>query len=224
MSRFDWQRNSFPAATRTERDAMAWPPAYWEPELADGPFAPPAPSGRSGAAGFTRELVQTLVLALVLSLGVQMVVQQRLVEGTSMEPTLHTGQRLLINRLSVYGVGEPQRGDIVVFHSWTDGKDYIKRVIGLPGDDVAIHDGQVFVNDARLDEPYLDQTTTDTVSAVRLEPDEYYVLGDNRGNSADSRYYGPLHKNHLIGTAFLSLWPLQTFGRLDVAGTAHARP
>ena len=114
------------------------------------------------------------------------------------------------------------RGEIVVFHSWGDGKDYIKRVIGLPGERISIHDEQVFVDDTELDEPYLDQVTRDTVSDVTLGPDEYYVLGDNRGNSADSRYYGPLSKDHLVGTAFLSLWPPSEFGPLERPEAAHA--
>lgn len=226
MTRLNWgTRAGADSRAAIERHGMAWPPAAWEAGW-DEPLAPSAGStGTNGGLGaFTREVVQTLFLALVLSFGVQLVIQQRLVEGTSMEPTLHTGQRLLINRLSVHGVGEPQRGAIVVFHSWSDDKDYIKRVIGLPGDEVAIHDGHVYVNDVLLDEPYLDQPTTDTKSPVTLTPDEYYVMGDNRGNSADSRYYGPLHKDKIVGTAFVSLWPLQTFGLLDETETAHARP
>jgi signal peptidase I len=204
-----------------EREAMAWPPAAWEAgwELEAAP-APVSAGGGPGVGLFAREVVQTLAMAILLSLGLQLVVQQRLVEGTSMEPTLHTGQRLLINRLAVHGFGQPQRGDIVVFHSWGDGKDYIKRVIGLPGERVAIHDATVYIDGTALDEPYLDQPTHDTVAEVTLAQDEYYVLGDNRGNSADSRFYGPLHADHIVGTAFLSLWPLEDFGPLPSLAAA----
>jgi signal peptidase I len=221
MSRFDWNPGPAPLPMGAERDGMAWPPATWEPAW-DAEFASQPAKGGPGLGTFAREVVQTLALAAVLSLALQAVVQQRLVEGTSMEPTLHTGQRLLINRLPSYGIGEPARGEIVVFHSWGDGKDYIKRVIGLPGERISIHDEQVFVDDTELDEPYLDQVTRDTVSDVTLGPDEYYVLGDNRGNSADSRYYGPLSKDHLVGTAFLSLWPPSEFGPLERPEAAHA--
>jgi signal peptidase I len=220
--RYDLELTRQPAAP-VERDAMAWPPAAWEPEWADD--APrPAQNGPSSAGFglFAREVVQTLVLAVLRSLGLQAVVQQRLVEGSSMEPTLHTGQRLLINRLAVQGFGEPQRGDIVVFHSWTDDKDYIKRVIGVPGDRVDIHDSKVYVNGVVLDEPYLNQPTTDHIGPVELKPDEFYVMGDNRGNSADSRYYGPLHRDRIVGTAFLSLWPIQDFGPLIGPTAVHA--
>lgn len=226
MNRLNWGTQAeADSRAAIERQAMAWPPAAWEGDWDEAPSPSTGGAVSGGGLGsFTREVVQTLMLALLLSFGVQLVIQQRLVEGSSMEPTLHTGQRLLINRLSTLGVGEPQRGDIVVFHSWSDDKDYIKRVIGLPGDEVAIHDGNVFVNDLLLDEPYLDQQTTDTKSPVTLSPDEYYVMGDNRGNSADSRYYGPLAKEKIVGTAIVSLWPLQTFGLLHDAETAHARP
>lgn len=201
---------------------MAWPPAIWEPDWATEVGGQGKEAGAGGLAMFAREIVQTLALAAILSVGLQMVVQQRLVEGNSMEPSLHTGQRLLVNRLAVHGVGEPGRGDVVVFHSWGDDKDYIKRVIGIPGDEVEIHDGHVYVNGTQLDEPYLDQDTRDTVEPVVLGAEEYYVLGDNRGNSADSRYYGPLHRDHLVGTAFLSLWPLEDFGLIQSPSAAHA--
>ena len=201
---------------------MSWPPAIWEPDWAAEVAGGAPDAGAGGLGALAREIVQTLVLAALLSLGLQMVVQQRLVEGSSMEPNFHTGQRLLVNRLAVHGVGEPVRGDVVVFHSWGDDKDYIKRVIGLPGDEVEIHDGHVYIDGTQLDEPYLNQVTRDSVAPVTLGPDEYYVLGDNRGNSADSRYYGPLHRDHIVGTAFLSLWPLEDFGLIQSPTAAHA--
>jgi len=226
MWRDEWQADSraAPARPTVERDAMSWPPATWEQGW-DGAasFPAAAPGLPVGLGSFAKEVVQTLALALALSLGLQMVIQQRLVEGNSMEPTLHTGQRLLINRLAVSGFGEPQRGDIVVFHSWGDDKDYIKRVVGIPGEEVAIHDEKVFVDGQALDEPYLDQVTNEHVGPVELGDDEYYVLGDNRGNSADSRYYGPLPRDRIVGTAFLSLWPPEEFGLVEQPSAAQAR-
>jgi signal peptidase I len=219
---WSWTRNETQPTTGPERDGMAWPPGAWETTwTAEAPAAQAASPASVGS--FAREVLQTLALAALLSIGLQYVVQQRLVEGSSMEPNLHTGQRLLINRLATWGVGEIRHGDIVVFHSWSDNKDYIKRVIGLPDDTVEIHDNRVYVNGTLLDEPYLDQPTTDHVGPTKLTADEYYVLGDNRGNSADSRYYGPLHRDHIVGTAFLSLWPPQDFGLVESPTAAHAR-
>jgi signal peptidase I len=220
---WNWTRDEPPPArVDLEREAMAWPPATWE--AAWDAEVTATPSDRpAGVASFAREVIQTLALAALLSIGLQYIVQQRLVEGSSMEPNLHTGQRLLINRLATWGMGEIRRGDIVVFHSWGDEKDYIKRVVGAPGDTVSIHDTHVYVNGVALDEPYLDQPTTDNVAPTTLGPDDYYVLGDNRGNSADSRYYGPLHRDHIVGTAFLSLWPPEDFGLVEQPSAAQAR-
>ena len=129
------------------------------------------------------------------------------VEGDSMQPTMHPDEYVLIDKLS-YMFGQPQRGDIVVFHypCGTD-RDFIKRIIGLPGETVTILSGQVTVNGELLQEPYIAAAPryngTWTAAA-----DEYFVLGDNRNNSSDSHSWGVLQREFLIGRALVVYWPL----------------
>lgn len=214
---------------------MAWPPARWEKppgawrdDLAPGPepFGPyagtlpsgaaiPAPqdSARSGhALQFLRELLETVVLTGIIFVGIRVLVQNFRIEGRSMEPTLHSGQYLLVNKLSYFGPADPQRGDIVVFEAWNQEKDFIKRVIGVPGDTIEVRDGCVHVNGTCLDEPYLDQPTNETQPPVTLDVEEYFVMGDNRGNSSDSRQYGPLPQDRIIGKAWVTYWPPEDIG------------
>jgi signal peptidase I len=226
---------------RLERDDMAWPPALWErtpgawrddvwtgpapfqPAATGdlpsaGPELPPA-AATGGSRRLAREIVETAILTLIIFLGIKLVVQNFKIQGASMEKTLHDGQFLLVNRLPHYGIGEPERGDIVVFKAWEQGtgaeeRDFIKRVIGKPGETIEIRDNSVYVNDAVLPEPYLDpgNLTTDRIGPITLSEDEYYVMGDNRGNSSDSRTYGPLKKDRIIGKAWLSYWPPGNIG------------
>lgn len=212
-----------------ERDAMAWPPAAWELELTHWrpDVAVAVEPVLEGALGFpsserlhmpadkqrstlVREFVETLVLIVVIFFGIRTVVQNFRIEGQSMEPTLHSEQYVLVNKLSYRGFGEPQRGDIVVFNAWdrAGDKDFIKRIIGVPGDVVEIRDGAVIVGGDTLDEPYLDPPITHgTYGPITLGENEYYALGDNRGNSSDSRNYGVLPGDSLIGKAWFTYWP-----------------
>lgn len=212
-----------------EREAMEWPPAVWEREpshwrpdvagrpapVVEGLSGPPtvetwsAPRERQGAT-LAREFAETLALIVFIFFGIRAVVQNFRIEGQSMEPTLHTEQYVLVNKLAYRGFGEPQRGDIVVFNAWdrAGDKDFIKRIIGVPGDVVEIKDGTVFVGDDVLDEPYLDPPVTHgTYGPISLGDDEFYALGDNRGNSSDSRNYGVLPGEQLIGKAWFTYWP-----------------
>jgi signal peptidase I len=129
-----------------------------------------------------------------------------------MEPTLHNGQYLMVNKL-VYRFGDPRRGDIVVFHSPQDrSRALIKRVVGLPGEEVSIVAGKLYVNGMVVEEPYVaGQPTSADWGPRRLGLAEYLVLGDNRNNSNDSRSFGPVHESEIIGKAWFSLWPL-TYG------------
>jgi len=127
-----------------------------------------------------------------------------------MEPTLHHGQYLMVNKLA-YKLGEPQRGYIVVFRSPQEPrKALIKRVVGLPGDEITIVSGQVYINGEPLEEPYvvLGHGSSNWGPRV-IGYDEFLVLGDNRNNSNDSRHFGPIHKSTIIGKAWFSLWPPQ---------------
>jgi signal peptidase I len=121
------------------------------------------------------------------------------VQGNAMEPELKDGDRLIIDR----NVGPLKRGDIVVFYYPADPrKSYIKRIVGLPGEAIAIHDGEVLVNGASLDEPYVNPSNNRVMTAhaeVHMPPNSYYVIGDNRDNSNDSRMWGPLERKFIYG-------------------------
>jgi signal peptidase I len=223
-------------SSQPERDSMAWPPASWErassvwrPDLWSDTALPqfPAPGldPASGSAldvgpastvrgGFTREVVETILLTLLIFFGIRLVVQNFKIEGMSMEPNLHDGQYLLVDKFSYLGSGEPQRGDVIVFESWSPDKDFIKRVIGLPGEHIQLRDDGIFINDVLLDEPYLDQASGGNDN-LNLGPDEYYVMGDNRNNSSDSRNHGPMKGDQIIGKAWFTYWPRETIGWVD---------
>ena len=168
------------------------------------------------------ELFQTALIALVIFLSVNLLTARIRVEGISMEPSLHDGQFVVVNRLA-YRWNDLQRGDIIVFHFPPDpNRRFIKRVIGLPGDVVSIHDGQVYANDQLLTEPYLAEEPL-YHGEWRLTPSEVFVLGDNRNNSSDSQNWGPLPVDEIIGKAILVYWPLDALGLVphyDLVGAA----
>lgn len=159
-----------------------------------------------------REVLATLLLALLIFLGVQATLESREVEGLSMEPTLYTEQRVLVIKAS-YWFGDPQRGDVIIFHSPQDpSRTLIKRVIALPGEEVEIKDGQVYITDINddtfsLDEPYIKEEPNYTYGPRVVPEDEYFVLGDNRNHSTDSRSWGMLPRENIIGKAWLCYWP-----------------
>ena len=193
-----------------------------------------------------RDVVETLVLTAVIFLLVRSVVQNFKVEGRSMEPTLRNGQYLLINKATYwhldaelatqvapgwvdpqagafYPFGEPQRGDIVVFRYPKDpSRDFIKRVIALPGETVEVKQGKVYVDGRLIDEFYLNETPNYSSPAQRLRPGEYFVLGDNRNNSSDSHVWGAVPRDNIIGKAWLSYWPPEHLGLLTNQAFAGA--
>ena len=168
------------------------------------------------------ELFQTALIALVIFLSVNLITARIRVEGISMEPSLHDGQFVVVNRLA-YRWHDLKRGDIIVFHFPPDpNRRFIKRVIGLPGDVVSIHDGQVYANGVSLTEPYHAEEPL-YHGEWRLTPSEVFVLGDNRNNSSDSQNWGPLPADEIIGKAILVYWPLETLGLIphyDLVGAA----
>lgn len=200
--------------------------------MSEAPFIEPAPPERGASTSrgcgrkilrFLGELLQTALIAVVLFLAVNLVTARIRVEGISMEPSLHDGQFVVVNRLA-YRWNDPERGDIIVFHFPSDPRRrFIKRVIGLPGDVVTIHDGMVLVNDVQIEEPYLAEEPV-YKGEWRVAPNEVFVLGDNRNNSSDSQNWGPLPQNEIIGKAILVYWPLDTVGLIphyDLAGAAQ---
>jgi len=203
------------------------------------PSAEPDDAADTGAASETEdppdrmrslvEWVAVIVGALVVALVVKTFLFQAFyIPSGSMEPTLEKGDRVLVNKLS-YDLHDVNRGDVVVFELEPDAvgpdgiKDLIKRVVGLPGDVIETRDGVVYVNDEPLDEPYLpDGTLTGDPSngqnpsiERQTVPDGHvYVLGDNRSNSADSRYRGPIPIDSIVGRAFILVWPPGDVGGL----------
>jgi signal peptidase I len=171
----------------------------------------PAEPRRSAVWAVLVEILQTVLIAALLFLAVNLVTARIRVEGSSMEPSLHDGEMVVVNRLA-YRWSGPSRGDIVVFRFPLDpSRRFIKRVIGLPGDSVEARDGLVYVNGAVLDEPYI-AAAPRYVGAWLVQADELFVLGDNRNNSSDSQNWGPLPLGEVIGKAVLVYWPLPDVG------------
>lgn len=161
-----------------------------------------------------RELVETVVLSLILFLIIRQVIQNYRIESTSMLPNFHEGQFVLVNKLA-FKLGEPHRGEVLVFHNPDlPSEDFIKRIIGLPGDVVEIHGKQVFVNGKLLDEPFDHHLPDDNYQfgPVTVEDNTLFVMGDNRPNSKDSRVIGAIPEDLLVGKAWLRVWPLNEFG------------
>ncbi len=188
-----------------------------------------------------RELLETLLLSAVIFFAVQAVVQSYLVDGRSMVPSLHNSERLFVNKAAYWRVPEdswlenlaqgpstgsgqqylfdaPERGDVIVFHHpLQPNTDLIKRVIGMPGDTVEIISGKVRVNGEELDEPYIGEARTRAYTGGgegrwQVPPGHFFVLGDNRNSSSDSRDWGFLPVQNVVGQASLRYWPLEELG------------
>jgi signal peptidase I len=166
----------------------------------------------ANAKWILREIVETAVLTLVIFFLVRLAFQNFRIEMQSMEPNLHEGQSIIANKL-VYHLHPPERGDVIVFHAPANpGKDYIKRVVALPGEEVRIREGQVYVNGARLEETYATRPSNSSWGPEVVGELEYFVLGDNRNYSSDSRNWGMLDRDAIVGKAWLSYWPPQEWG------------
>jgi signal peptidase I len=175
------------------------------------PQVAPAEPRRSAVWTALAEILQTVLIASLLFLAVNLVTARIRVEGSSMEPSMHDGEMVVVSRLA-YRWSEPSRGDIVVFYFPLDpSRRFIKRVIGLPGDSIEARDGLIYVNGVALNEPYLAAAPRYTGS-WQVQADTLFVLGDNRNNSDDSQNWGPLPMNEVIGKAVLVYWPLPDVG------------
>jgi signal peptidase I len=160
---------------------------------------------------FVKELIITLVLAIIIFLLLRLVVGSYAVISVSMEPGLHEGERILVNKMA-YHFGEPQRGEIVVFQSPEDDMPLIKRVIGLPGDIIEIKDSAVRVNGIRLSEPYLKEPPNYSFNSFQVPAEHYFVLGDNRNNSRDSHNGWTVPQENIVGRAWIFTWPPGKWG------------
>jgi signal peptidase I len=172
-------------------------------------------SAASAAISWLRDLFLSVVIAIVVILFLYQPVR---VEGTSMMPTLVDEERIFINKFVYrFGLADIGRGDMIVFWFPKDpSKSYIKRVIGVPGDKVEVKEGKVYVNSAELTESYVSADYRDTASmpAEILKPDRYFVLGDHRNSSNDSRSWGTVPRSYIYGKAVFVYWPLDRLGVL----------
>jgi signal peptidase I len=166
------------------------------------------------------ENIQILVLALGLAFLIRtFVAEPRYIPSESMLPTLEIGDRLIVEKLSYYS-HFPHRGDIVVFapppqlqeQGYQGDQAFIKRVIGLPGDTIAVQDGRVFVNQQLLTEAYVAEPPNYLMSPMVVPPAQLFMMGDNRNNSNDSHIWGFLPRENIVGHACFRFWPLERFG------------
>jgi len=223
---------------------MQWEPRWIEPGPEPEPtFEPPpapavevlSPRPRRRYITVFREVVETLLLAVLIFLAVRSTVQNFKVEGSSMLPSLENGQYIIVNKLAYaqfdLGIfdflpfvdagddsthhlfGSPERGDVVVFEAPRyEGRDFIKRIVGVPGDKVEIRDSVVYINDEPLEETYTQGSTNCPCGPWYIEEGQYFVLGDHRSNSSDSRQFGAIPEGSIIGKTWFSYWPLSDVG------------
>jgi len=156
---------------------------------------------------FFRDIVITVILAVVIFFALQFTLGNFVVIGASMQPSFYEGERVVASKLA-YKLNEPERGDVIVFRPPNGAEeDYIKRIIALPGEIVVVRDGVVYVDNIPLDEPYIKQTPNYTYSVEIVPENEYWVLGDNRNNSNDSHTGWTVPRENIIGKAWLIIWP-----------------
>lgn len=168
---------------------------------------------------FLWEVLQTLIMAVILYFLIDTVVGRVRVENISMQPTLHEGEFILVNKLA-YRLGDFQRGDIIVFHH-DPTEDYIKRVIGLPGDVIDVRGNHVYINKQMMDEPYIAAPPHYTGS-WKVPEGQIFVLGDNRNQSSDSHQWGYVNENTVVGRALVVYWPFKDLKVLNQVPTVNA--
>lgn len=161
--------------------------------------------------GAVREVLQVVIPAILLALAIHIfLAQATIVYGQSMQPNLQPAERLVIEKVSYY-YHQPERGDIVVLDLPQMPELLIKRVIGLPGEEIEIRRGVVSINGVPLDQPFVHLPGGATYGPITLAADFYFVMGDNRNNSNDSRVFGPVHRSAIAGKAWMRYWPLDRF-------------
>ena len=170
-----------------------------------------------------REIIETIALTLLIFFVVQLTVQNYRVDGISMEPGLNSNENVFVNKLAYLFHG-PERGDVVVFHWPLDtSRDFIKRVIGLPGDIITTDSTTVRVNDVAINEPYISEPWNPAAGRWAVPPNDYFVMGDNRRFSDDSRDWGFVPKNYIIGKAVMIYWPVSSWQLINTYPAVFAR-
>ena len=196
-------------------------PDTTQPEPSNAPDPLTAPQLRRELRSWTRDLAVALGLALVIIIFLYQPVK---VEGTSMAPLLSDQERIFINKF-VYRFEPIDRGDVVVFWYPLDrSKSFIKRVIGLPGDTIEIRSGHLYLDGKEMQEPYVPANYLDgsSYAARKIPPDEYFVMGDHRDSSNDSRMFGTVPRDYIYGKAVFAYWPVTQFGSLTSSSTVSA--
>lgn len=170
-----------------------------------------------------REIVETIVLTFLIFVVVHFAVQNYHVEGISMQPGLYSNEYVLVNKMA-YLFHAPERGDVIVFHYPLDTtRDFIKRVIGIPGDTVITDSTRVWVDGVQLKEPYVSEPFNTAAGSWTLRTDQYFVMGDNRPSSDDSRLWGVVPKDYIIGKAVLVYWPLGKWELINTYSVVFAQ-
>lgn len=163
------------------------------------------------------EVVKVVLISLAIILPVRLfLVQPFYVEGASMEPNFYQNEYLIIDEIS-YRFNEPQRGEVIIFKSPQGDRSYfIKRVIGLPGEKIEVKDGHVFINGSKLEEKYISNFSTEDHQEITVNQAEYFVMGDNRINSMDSRQFGPIKDSSIIGRVWIRGWPINRLNTFNL--------
>ena len=162
------------------------------------------------------ELLGTVLPAILIALLINLfLAQATVVQGQSMEPNLHNNERVIMEKVTYHFLHGPQRGDIVIIQVPGQDEPLIKRVVGLAGEMVAVHNGQVSINGTPLDEPWAVRQGGPDYPETRIPPLHIFVMGDNRGHSNDSRSFGPVSTRQIIGRAWLIYWPLENVGPVE---------
>jgi signal peptidase I len=188
------------------------------------PDPPDGHQSPSGLRGIARDILEISLISFILFLSINTLSARIRVESVSMEPTLYAGNFVIVNKFA-YQFAEVSRGDIIVFHYPPNPEQdpYIKRVIGLPGDRVDVRDGEVLINGIRIAEPYLESSTRQGGDWM-VPPDSLFVMGDNRNNSSDSRSWGVVPLENVIGKALVVYWPPDKWDRLNSSYAVAAEP
>jgi signal peptidase I len=170
-----------------------------------------------------REIVETIALTLIIFLVIRFAIQSYRVEGVSMQPGLHDNEYVLVNKIA-YLFHAPERGDVIVFHFPLDtSKDFIQRVIGLPGDTITVDSTSVRVDGVLLNEPYISERANPQGQRWTVPLNSYFVMGDNRPASDDSRDWGYVPRDDIVGKAVIVYWPLGNWELINTYPTVYAQ-